>query len=197
MEKKLSRSEQAKQTKKHILETAMRLFEEEGYEKVTIRKISSTAGVSIGNFYHYFKSKEDIQLQMYRNFDEMVRDVLKKKEYTTKFDAIRDLIVHQLELDPKRVEIMAQTLRVQLASEKYVIDENREITSYLENLLNEARDAGEIHPSHDLKETRDWILRTSRGILFDWSLRGGTYDMQKIALHDINVILDFLSKDRK
>lgn len=196
MEKKLCRTEQAKRTKQHILETAMKLFEEEGYEKVTIRKISSTAGVSIGNFYHYFKSKEDIQLQMYRNFDELVREVLEKKEYETKFDAIRDLIMHQLELDPKRVEIMVQTLRVQLASEKYVIDETREITSYLDHLLYEAVETGEIHPSHNLKETRDWILRTSRGILFDWALRGGIYDMQKTAIHDLNVILEYLSKEK-
>ncbi|WSY16191.1 TetR family transcriptional regulator [Embleya sp. NBC_00896] len=40
-----------------ILETAMRLFRERGYDKTTMRAIASEAGVSVGNAYYYFDSK--------------------------------------------------------------------------------------------------------------------------------------------
>ena len=46
------------QTRALILETAMRLFQERGYEKTTMRAIATEAGVSVGNAYHYYEGKE-------------------------------------------------------------------------------------------------------------------------------------------
>ena len=46
------------QTRALILETAMRLFKERGYEKTTMRAIAAEAGVSVGNAYHYYEGKE-------------------------------------------------------------------------------------------------------------------------------------------
>ena len=51
----LPKGEQTKgeQTKALILETAMRLFQERGYDKTPMRAIASEAGVSVGNAYYY------------------------------------------------------------------------------------------------------------------------------------------------
>nr|WP_222108662.1 TetR family transcriptional regulator [Streptomyces cupreus] len=43
-----------------ILETAMRLFQERGYDKTTMRAIAQEAGVSVGNAYYYFEGKEHL-----------------------------------------------------------------------------------------------------------------------------------------
>lgn len=48
----------SEQTRALILETAMRLFQERGYDKTTMRVIAAEAGVSVGNAYYYFESKE-------------------------------------------------------------------------------------------------------------------------------------------
>ncbi|WP_079178222.1 TetR/AcrR family transcriptional regulator [Streptomyces mangrovisoli] len=53
----LSKSEQ---TRALILETAMRLFQERGYDKTTMRAIAKEAGVSVGNAYYYFDGKEHL-----------------------------------------------------------------------------------------------------------------------------------------
>ncbi|WP_153456725.1 TetR/AcrR family transcriptional regulator [Streptomyces smaragdinus] len=45
------------ETRTLILETAMRLFQERGYHKTTMRAIAAEAGVSVGNAYYYFDSK--------------------------------------------------------------------------------------------------------------------------------------------
>ena len=47
-------------TRALILETALRLFRERGYEETTMRVIASEAGVSLGNAYYYFRSKEHL-----------------------------------------------------------------------------------------------------------------------------------------
>ncbi|MER5770591.1 TetR/AcrR family transcriptional regulator [Streptomyces sp. NPDC001985] len=50
----------SEQTRTLILETALRLFQEHGYDKTTMRAIAKEAGVSVGNAYYYFSSKEHL-----------------------------------------------------------------------------------------------------------------------------------------
>ena len=52
------KTDKGQQTRVLILETAMRLFQERGYDKTTMRAIAAEAGVSVGNAYHYYEGKE-------------------------------------------------------------------------------------------------------------------------------------------
>ncbi|WP_344858805.1 TetR/AcrR family transcriptional regulator [Planomonospora alba] len=52
------RSRGSDRTREVIVETALRLFRERGYEATTMRAIAAEAGVSVGNAYYYFSSKE-------------------------------------------------------------------------------------------------------------------------------------------
>lgn len=53
------------QTRRLIVDTAVRLFGEVGYEKTTMRAIAGAAGVSVGNAYYYFPSKESLVQEFY------------------------------------------------------------------------------------------------------------------------------------
>jgi AcrR family transcriptional regulator len=55
----------AEQTRAAIIEAALRLFRETGYEATTMRAISREAGVSTGNAYYYFGSKEELIREFY------------------------------------------------------------------------------------------------------------------------------------
>ena len=48
------------QTRAAIIDAAMSLFEEVGYDASTMRAIAERAGVSVGNAYYYFSSKEEL-----------------------------------------------------------------------------------------------------------------------------------------
>jgi AcrR family transcriptional regulator len=50
----------SEETRRQILETALALFRERGFEETTIREIAAAAGLSLGAAYYYFKSKEAI-----------------------------------------------------------------------------------------------------------------------------------------
>jgi len=47
-------------TRRQILETALALFRERGFEETTVRDIARRAGLSLGATYYYFQSKEAI-----------------------------------------------------------------------------------------------------------------------------------------
>src|SRR3989475_7198085 len=47
-------------TRTAIIDAALRLFRERGYDATTMRAIAAEAGVSVGNAYYYFESKEQL-----------------------------------------------------------------------------------------------------------------------------------------
>ena len=51
------------ETRRALMEAALALFSVEPYRDVTIAKITSRAEVSVGTFYTFFKSKEDLIFQ--------------------------------------------------------------------------------------------------------------------------------------
>ena len=53
-----SRSRGTESTREVIVETALRLFRERGFDATTMRAVAAEAGVSVGNAYYYFDSKE-------------------------------------------------------------------------------------------------------------------------------------------
>jgi AcrR family transcriptional regulator len=54
------REEKKKKTKRSILEAAISLFNENGYDNTSIEQISKNAGVGKGTIYSYFDSKKSI-----------------------------------------------------------------------------------------------------------------------------------------
>jgi len=50
----------AARTRSAIIDAALRLFRERGYDATTMRAIAAEAGVSVGNAYYYFESKEQL-----------------------------------------------------------------------------------------------------------------------------------------
>src|SRR5712671_4855938 len=51
-------TQKGERTKERILAAALELFKKDGYEATTMRMVADAAGVSLGNAYYYFASKE-------------------------------------------------------------------------------------------------------------------------------------------
>jgi AcrR family transcriptional regulator len=50
-----------------ILDTTLKLIAENGFHGTAMSKVAKEAGVSAGIIYHYFKSKDDLILELYRH----------------------------------------------------------------------------------------------------------------------------------
>ena len=55
-----AKTKKGEKTRAQILDTALAMFREKGYAGTTMRAIATTAGVSLGNAYYYFESKEHL-----------------------------------------------------------------------------------------------------------------------------------------
>lgn len=59
--------------KDRIFDAAHVLFLERGFKNTSVADIAAIAGVAVGSFYLYFKSKEDIFVQIYNNENENIK----------------------------------------------------------------------------------------------------------------------------
>jgi AcrR family transcriptional regulator len=65
-----TKTAKGEQTKALILTTALEMLHERGYEQTTMRAIAQKAGLSLGNAYHYFGSKDHLIQAFYHRLHE-------------------------------------------------------------------------------------------------------------------------------
>ena len=60
----------SEETRRKISEIALASFQERGYEQTTLRLIASEAGISVGNAYYYFPTKNHLVQELYMSVQE-------------------------------------------------------------------------------------------------------------------------------
>lgn len=68
----------AEETKARIVDAALELFRDKGFDETTMRDIAGNADVATGAAYYYFRSKEDLVMAFYMRTAEEARELLPK-----------------------------------------------------------------------------------------------------------------------
>ena len=192
MEKELTRrQQQAQKTKQRIFFSAIALFEKNNYEDVSIANITEAVGCSVGNFYHYFKSKEELIMYGYVMMDQLIEEKIRAVEVKSNVDGIRTLILFQAFcINRATAMVTSQALRIQLVTGgEYYLNEDRWYHKHLKSLGRAAIEEGEFRQDCDEEETANAILRQAIGVLTDWAMRGGSYNLKEAAVRDLNLLL--------
>lgn len=74
--------------RKELLDTALSLFEQDGFERTSIDQITAEVGVAKGTFYHYFSSKQDLLEQLVTDWGETLFDRVESELAETDGDAV-------------------------------------------------------------------------------------------------------------
>lgn len=74
------RQQSAQNTRKKLIQAALKLLKEKGLKAINVEEITKEAGVAKGTFYIYFKRKEDIILEYSRAPFKEIADELKNMQ---------------------------------------------------------------------------------------------------------------------
>jgi AcrR family transcriptional regulator len=66
----------AEETRERIVDAALQLFRDRGFDQTTMRDIAAEAGVATGAAYYYFRSKEELVMAFYVRTVEEARSLL-------------------------------------------------------------------------------------------------------------------------
>jgi AcrR family transcriptional regulator len=92
----------SEETKRKILDSALELFREKGFEQTTMRDIAEKAGMALGAAYYYFDSKEKLVLAYYQTTLNEVQDFVHQPEFNetrnfkTRMEMLLDFKFRQL-----------------------------------------------------------------------------------------------------
>ncbi|MBN1663457.1 MAG: TetR family transcriptional regulator, partial [Deltaproteobacteria bacterium] len=79
------KSEQGKEKKKDIIEATLKLYADRGYYLTNIRDIAGAVGISAPTFYHYFRDKRELFVEV---IEYVVRNI--KEEVSAALDQEKD-----------------------------------------------------------------------------------------------------------
>lgn len=66
----------AEETRERILDAALQLFRQRGFDETTMREIAHEAGVATGAAYYYFRSKEELVMAFYVRTNDEARELV-------------------------------------------------------------------------------------------------------------------------
>lgn len=128
------REKNKEETRRIIFETAYALFEEKGYEKMTMRELAAKAGVGIGTIFQHFKDKANLLVSVFEHdFHPLVKETLntlpeanlKKQllfmvkkfyQYYARRPHISRMLVKELYIDQQNFDRISTSLRDDLAT---------------------------------------------------------------------------------
>ena len=188
--KATKRAQRSAANKMLLYETAKKLFILNGYEATTVNDICKASGISVGSFYHYYKSKDGILLaicQHIADFDigltnNLPEKVLEPQKYLREYFSEYGRLWEGIGVD-----LATQIYRV---FDKAFLNDDmtfKPLKCYrdLETFISAAQDAdtfSKILPAH---EAMHILFTFTRGILYEWCLRKGLYSLREVS--DANV----------
>lgn len=189
-----NRQKQAIATKHNIFNCAIALFAEKYFENVTVQDICVKAGVSVGAFYHHFKSKENILDEGYRLFDQQSEKIWNEGHPDSPLDGIHFLITNQsVAMENMGAPAALQYFKNQLSnSEKYILNADRFFYQTILSLVSTAID-NDLLFGEAFMITED-ILGMSRGIIYDWCLHEGSYSLSERSFRHLDMIFSYYKK---
>ena len=170
-------------TRNRIIESAKKLFADQGYQKTTVVDISRQAGLSEAALYDYFQGKEDLLLTIPDLWvSELIGD-LKEQLFGIKggINKLRKFLwwylrrIEEAPLDAKIVYLFLKTNANFMKTEVY--SNVKTLYSYLIDIFEEGRTSGEMKSDLNPYFARDIFIGTMEHIVTRWLLKDRSYSL--------------------
>lgn len=174
---KTTRQEQATQTRKKILKTAISMLETKGFDNITIEEICKKANVSVGSFYVYFKSKYDVLNYIFAKADEYF--IEREAEIRGAGDAIEQILEFlRVYADYRETTSVGFLKKLYNTDNHSFLIKDRFMYQLLSSIVTQGQKEGQLTRDIGAEELVNYLFVVARGFMFDWCLHDGDYDLK-------------------
>jgi len=174
-------------TREKIIETSVDLFTKKGFYNVTVNDICKHAGISKGAFYHHFPSKVQIIVDNFIEIDhyyqhEVLPILSSKSSAVEKLLTFNEMAMRYIskKIGINMIRVAWHSLLGPGTNPDMIITQTRPLYQILNNIVREGQLTGEIRS--DLLNSKDItnaIIRCIRGVIYDWCLHEGCFDLEE------------------
>lgn len=172
------RERRKEETRRLILQTALKLFAKKGVFATTVEEITEAADIGKGTFFNYFSSKEAILTSLAENQLAIIR---RAAEVAQKADSVQPILTDmckELSSGPGRSQILLRSLLATLISNPAllqvltrVLEEGREC---LGAIIERGQRIGEVRRDLAASEIARCLQQVAFGTNFIWSVSEGS-----------------------
>jgi len=183
---KSPRQLRTEQVKGRIMLAMVDIIRQHGVEYVTVTNICKTAGVSVGSFYHHFGSKDELLAHyLIEAFDRRADEF----ERIDSGDVVEDLLEYYRLYNSFLLEqgftfirnFYTNTNRGLYSRRSYLLGTKSYVplTGTVHRILRAGLERGQLTPDCDREQLVYDMSVLEKGVLFDWCLCDGEYDLQE------------------
>ena len=170
-----NRKKQALAMREHIKETAMALFDEHGFENVTMEEIAEAAGCSVGNIYHYFKSKDELSLQVTDHVDTLYAELWEAYEADRSCSAMEkllDFVERSLEISYQEEVLYRSFAHAVTYPEQRILAYKKDRVWFrvLNAFIEQCKAEGSIPAAYPSEQILNSLVAIHRGMLMQYRI---------------------------
>jgi AcrR family transcriptional regulator len=158
--------------RQRIVETALSLFETDGYEATTVTKIAERADIAYGTFFNHFPAKLDVLREVAEHaLADLFRDV---EEISKRAGSFTDHLVTLFELTAKQTEELGPQARelldamMALNFSEAAVSNDARIRQAFRRFLDEGRNVGDFRQDVDLDTLTEVVVGTWYSMFLSW-----------------------------
>lgn len=180
------RKQQALEMRQKIQTVALDLFDRHGFENVSVEMIAQTVGCSVGNIYHYYKSKDELAIQVTSNVDAVYEEM--EKEYDAHpempaVDKLLDFVGKALRTSVEEPVLYKAFIQAMKYPEQGVLRFSLKRTYYriLRKLVTACRDEGALPVYCNVDQIVEYLVTIHRGVLLEWRIYEGSFPLEELG----------------
>ena len=169
---------QGKETERRILNAALDLMRDRGFDKVSIRDICKEAGITTGAFYHHFSSKEALLESGFAPLDDYMAGALAGHEGEPPDLRLWRILSAYAKFMEQSGELIGRYYQRRIAEPgTRSMDATRYTLRAMLDCFRQAEGEGLLRPEHPPEWVADFCFRHFRGVVIDWALHQYSYPL--------------------
>lgn len=169
---------QGKETERRILNAALDLMRDRGFDKVSIRDICKEAGITTGAFYHHFSSKEALLESGFAPLDDYMAGALAGHEEEAPDLRLWRILSAYAKFMEQSGELIGRYYQRRIAEPgTRSMDATRYTLRAMLDCFRQAEGEGLLRPEHPPEWVADFCFRHFRGVVIDWALHQYSYPL--------------------
>jgi AcrR family transcriptional regulator len=172
----------SEQTRRSILDSALKVFAESGYRSGSLRNVADRVGMSEAGLLHHFPSKSALLAAVLERRDEQTVEQF-EFDFSNGRDALRALVrlAEYNASTPGVVELFctlaAEATSPEHPAHQYFADRYRTTTSSIGEAFERLQQAGELKPGVDPRVAAKGVIAVMDGLQIQWLLDRESTDM--------------------
>ncbi|MEI0558663.1 TetR/AcrR family transcriptional regulator [Brachyspira intermedia] len=193
---KVTRKEQAEQTKKKIVDTTINLLKKYSLNELQIKDICTNADISIGNFYHYFTNKQEIIFYIFNTNAEVYKEKILSRDKTNSY---KDILYAFKEFS-KLVAELGGDLILEIFNYS-IMNRNNALLSkdaffynHILSLVDSLKNLNLVIYDDSAEAITKRLIVFFRGFFYEWALSNSNFNLVKETEKEMKLYLSLFIK---